>query len=220
MEKITFRTKDGVTITGNYFKPQKQHSPVFLLLHMMPSAKESWNAFASCLQKQGFAALAIDLRGHGESTDKNGKKIDYTEFKDAEHMDSLNDIASAKDFLAKQKDIDISRLAIAGASIGANLALWQASMDKDVMLLLLLSAGIDYRGIQAPQLAAMCSCPVYILASEGDTYAAESSRKLYDTFPGDKRLNIIKGKSHGTDMFLSEPELIDELLVWAVQRMK
>lgn len=220
MEKITFRTKDGVTITGNYFKPQKEHSPVFLLLHMMPSTRESWNAFASRLQKQGFAALAIDLRGHGESTDRNGTKIDYKEFKDAEHRGSMNDIASAKDFLAKQKDVDISWLAIAGASIGANLALWQASMDKGVRLLVLLSAGIDYRGIQAPRLAAACSCPVYILASDGDTYAAESSRKLYDTFPGDKRLNIIKGKSHGTDMFLSEPELMDELLVWAVQRMK
>ncbi|MDD5473314.1 MAG: alpha/beta fold hydrolase [Candidatus Methanoperedens sp.] len=220
MEKITFRTKDGVTITGNYFKPQKEHSPAFLLLHMMPSTKESWNAFASHLQKQGFAVLAIDLRGHGESTDKNGKKIDYKEFKDAEHRGSMNDIASAKDFLAKQKDIDISRIAIAGASIGANLALRQASVDNDVSLLLLLSAGIDYRGIQALRLAAMCSCPVYILASEGDTYAAESSRKLYDTFPCDKRLNVIKGKSHGTDMFLSEPELIDELLVWVVKRLK
>jgi len=217
MEKITFRTKDGVLIAGNYYKPQKEHSPVFLLLHMMPAAKESWNTFALRLSEHGFACLAIDLRGHGESIDKNGKRIDYKEFSDAEHRGSMNDIESAKEFLAAQKDVDISRFAIAGASIGANLALWQASMDKDVMLLVLLSAGLNYRGIQAPELAPKYSGPVYILASEGDTYAAASSRQLYDIFPGDKRLNIINGKLHGTNMFDTMPELLDELLDWIVQ---
>lgn len=220
MEKITFRTKDGVLIAGNYFKPQKEHSPVFLLLHMMPAAKESWNTFALCLAARGFACLAIDLRGHGESIDKNGKRIDYKEFRDADHRDSMNDIESAKEFLAGQKDVDISRFAIAGASIGANLALWQASMDKDVRLLVLLSAGLNYRGIQAPELAPKYPGPVYILASEGDTYAAESSRQLYGIFTGDKRLNIINDKLHGTAMFDAMPELIDELLEWITARMK
>jgi dipeptidyl aminopeptidase/acylaminoacyl peptidase len=49
MEKIRFKTIDGVTITGNYFKPLKKQAPVFLLLHMMPATKESWNEFASII---------------------------------------------------------------------------------------------------------------------------------------------------------------------------
>ena len=215
VEKITFKTEDGVEITGNYFKPGKEHSPVFLLLHMMPSTKESWNLFASLLQEKGFAVLAIDLRGHGGSTDKNGTKLDYKEFKDAQHRESMKDIAAAKDFLASKKEIDISRMAIAGASIGANLALWQASIDKDVRLLVLLSAGLNYRGIQTAQLAPGFQGPVYILASEGDTTnAAQNSRKLFEIFPGDKKLEIIQGDSHGTNMFLSEPGLMDKLLDW------
>lgn len=217
MEKIKFRTKDGVLIAGNYFKPQKEHSPVFLLLHMMPATKESWNAFALRLVERGFACLAIDLRGHGESIDKNGKRIDYKEFRDAEHRDSMNDIISAKEFLEGQKNVDISRFAIAGASIGANLALWRASMDKDVRLLALLSAGLNYRGIEATEHAKIYPGHVYILASEGDTYAAESSMQLYGIFHGEKRLNIINGTLHGTNMFDAMPELLDELLDWIVQ---
>ncbi len=216
MEKVTFKTKEGVTIVGNYFKSQK-HAPAFLLLHMMPSTKESWDTFASFLQKQGFAVLAIDLRGHGESIDKNGKKLDYREFSNEEHRESMNDIASAKEFL-EQKGTDISKLAIAGASIGANLALKQASVDNAVRLLVLLSAGIDYRGIRTPELATKYAGSVYIAASEGDTYAAESSRKLYGMFTGDKKLKIIKSKSHGTDMLV--PELIDEIIQWIVDRLK
>jgi acetyl esterase/lipase len=116
--------------------------------------------------------------------------------------------------------VDISRFAIAGASIGANLALWQASLDKDVRLLVLLSAGLNYRGINAPELAPKYPGPVYILASEDDTYAAASSRQLYDIFPGDKRLNIINGTLHGTNMFEAYPELINEMLEWITARMK
>jgi len=214
MEEITFITEDGVKISGNYFKPKKEHAPVFLLLHMMPSTKESWNSFADHLQEKGFAALAIDLRGHGKSTDKNGSKLDYKDFKDHEHRDSMKDIAAAKEFLAGQANVDISRMAIAGASIGANLALWQASIDKDVFILILLSPGLNYRGIQAAQLASGYSGRVYILASVGDTNAAKSSRELFDIFSGDKELEIIQGNSHGTNMFISEPELIDKLLEW------
>ncbi|HEY6585794.1 MAG TPA: alpha/beta fold hydrolase [Candidatus Methanoperedens sp.] len=220
MEEITFITEDGVKISGNYFKPKKEHAPVFLLLHMMPSTKESWNEFAARLQEKGFAVLAIDLRGHGSSTDKNGSKLDYKEFKDHEHRESMKDIAAAKEFLKGQTNVDISRMAIAGASIGANLALWQASIDKDVSLLVLLSPGLNYRGIQAAQLAPQYSGPVYILASVGDTNAAQSSRELFEIFPGDKELKIIQGNSHGTNMFIQEPDLIDKLLEWATKKNK
>ncbi len=219
MEKITFKTKDGVTIAGNYFKPVEENPPAFLLLHMMPATKESWNTFASHLQKEGFAVLAIDLRGHGESTDRNGKKIDYKMFSDEDHRESINDIAAAKEFL-RQNGADTSRMAIGGASIGANLALWHASEDKDVRLLVLLSAGLNYRGIKTPELAARFSGPVYILVSENDSKAIDGSKKIFEIFPGDKKLNIIKGNSHGTDMFASMPGLLDELLGWVVSKLK
>jgi len=217
MEKITFKTKDGVTITGNYFKSQIKDSPVFILLHMMPATKESWNEFASIIQKNGYAALAIDLRGHGESTDRNGVLLDYKEFKDEEHRRSMNDIASAKDFLAGQNDINMSRIAIVGASIGANLALWQASIDKGVRLIILLSPGLNYRGILADELAPKFKGNVYILASEGDTKAVDSSRKLATLFPGKTKLEILKGDLHGTNMF--DQEIMNGLLKWAFERI-
>ena len=216
MEKITFKTKDGVTISGNYFKPQKKQAPVFILLHMMPSTKESWNEFASIIQNNGYAVLAIDLRGHGESTDMNGIRLDYKEFTDEEHRSSMNDIASAKEFIAGQNGIDLSRIAIAGASIGANLALWQASIDKDVRLIILLSPGLNYRGILADELAPKFKGHVYIMASEGDK-SAESSRKLAGIFPDETKLEILKGNLHGTNML--NLEIMNNILKWAFERI-
>ncbi len=219
MEKINFRTKDGVTIVGNYFKSQEEHAPAFLLLHKMPSTKESWNDFANLLQKEGFNVLAIDLRGHGESIDKNGTRINYKEFSDEEHRESVHDIAAAKEFLG-ERGADTSRLGIAGASIGANLGLQWASMDEDVKLLVLLSAGVDYRGIKTPELAGKYKNPVYILASEKDTKnAAQSSRILFGLFHCDKKLNIIQGDLHGTDMFSFQPDLMEEIMEWITTRV-
>ncbi len=217
MEKITFRTEDGVTIAGNYFRSQGEHAPVFLLLHMMPSTKESWNEFAPRLHGLGFEVLAIDLRGHGESIDKDGKRIDYREFTDEEHRESILDIAASKDFL-RQGGADTGRMGIAGASIGANLALQWASMDKDVGLLVLLSAGVDYRGIKTPELARKYRNPVYILASEKDTRnAGQSSRILFGMFPCDKKLNIIQGSSHGTDMLSTD--IMEDIMEWIDARL-
>lgn len=220
MEEITFKTTDGVKISGNFLRPHKEHSPIFLLLHMMPSTKESWNSFASLLNRNGFAVLAIDLRGHGNSIEKNGMIMNYREFKDPDHRESMKDIAAAKEFLVKQKNIDVTRMALAGASIGANLSLWQASMDKDIKLLILLSPGLNYRGIIAEDLAPKYSGPVYLLASEGDTNAARSSRELSNIFPGDRMLEIINGDSHGTNMFVTEPGLMEKLLNWSIQKLK
>ena len=217
MEKITFKTKDGVTITGSYFKSLKKQAPVFLLLHMMPATKESWNEFAYIIQRNEYAALAIDLRGHGQSTDMNGIRLDYKEFKDEEHRNSMNDIVSAMEFLAGQNGIDMSRIAIAGASIGANLALWQASIDKNVRLIMLLSPGLNYRGIMTDELAPRFKGPVYILASEGDNKSADSSRKLAGIFPGETKLEILKGDLHGTNMF--NLEIMNDLLKWSFERI-
>jgi acetyl esterase/lipase len=143
--------------------------------------------------------------------------LDYKEFKDEEHRSSMNDIASAKEFLARQNNIDMSRIAIAGASIGANLALWQASIDKDVRLIMLLSPGLNYRGILAGELAPGFKGYVYILASEGDTKAADSSRKLATIFPGETRMEILKGDLHGTNMF--NMEIMNDILKWAFDRI-
>jgi len=184
---------------------------------MMPATKENWNEFASLIQKNGYAALAIDLRGHGESTDMNGNRLDYREFRDEEHRGSMNDIDSAIEFLAGQDGVDISRIAIAGASIGANLALWQASIDKDVRQLMLLSPGLNYRGIHANELAISFTGPVYIMASEGDSYAADSSMKLSGIFLGETKLEILRGNLHGTNML--NPEIMNSLLTWAIERL-
>jgi non-heme chloroperoxidase len=62
---VEFPTPDGLILRGDAWgKPDKQ--PV-LLLHGGGQTRNAWGETARILAEQGYYAVAIDLRGHGES---------------------------------------------------------------------------------------------------------------------------------------------------------
>src|SRR3989344_7230766 len=144
MERIKFLTKDGVEIHGLYAGVESKNAPAVLLLHMMPAVKESWEGFQEKLREAGFQSLAIDMRGHGESVWGNGERIDYKNFTDAEQQEKILDVEAAMRFLAEQ-GVKSEHVAIAGASIGANLALQYQAEHSEIKAVVLLSAGLIYR---------------------------------------------------------------------------
>ena len=108
------------------------------------------------------------------------------------------DVAPAKEFLVKE-GISSNKISIIGGSIGANVALNYAAGDKDIPAIVLLSPGFDYRGIQTEDaMVAYGGRPVFLIASEGDPYCAQTCEKLYSLAKGEKRLNIYPEYAHGT----------------------
>src|SRR3989344_931611 len=99
-EKVSFLTEDGVTVVGDYYEGGGEKA--VLLLHMMPATRASWIAFANKLVAEGWSALAIDLRGHGESVSVPGGALDYKTFSDAEHQASIADVESGIEYLTKR----------------------------------------------------------------------------------------------------------------------
>ncbi len=91
----------------------------------------------------------------------------------------MADVKAARAFLATRREVVPNRIGMAGASIGANLAILLAAGDPTVRSLVLLSPGIDYRGLR-PE-AAMKKYgerPALLVASQEDNYAANSARQL------------------------------------------
>ncbi|MEK9175175.1 MAG: alpha/beta fold hydrolase [Patescibacteria group bacterium] len=225
-EKITFTTKDGVNIVGNYYSASSTKGIV--LLHMMPATKESWVSFVTKLQSAGFKVLAIDLRGHGESieyrVDDNiamPQHLDYTKFSDAQHQASIQDVESAVEFL---KTKGVTEINLGGASIGANLSLQLGAEHTEIKKVILLSPGFDYRGIKTENYskALKPNQAVFFVSDENDmrSYsgsAATMSQQLYNITPAKKEIRIFKGAGHGTDIFAAHPELEDELIQWLLK---
>lgn len=203
VETVQLRTQDGVNIAASFYAPPKSGAAGVVLVHMVGRNRGDWADLAGELQAAGYAVLAIDLRGHGES---GGSKA-WTKM--------TADVEAAVDFLRRQGDTDATRIGIVGASIGANLALVVAAADPQVKTVVLLSPGLDYRGVQTEEaMRAYGQRPALIVASQEDGYATDSSRTLDGLAQGKHQLKIYKGAGHGTRMFGPEPGLADLIAQW------
>jgi pimeloyl-ACP methyl ester carboxylesterase len=70
-EKVKFETADFVELKGTFYPSEKaKKAPSVILIHKIGgnSQEEGWDSLAQELQKKGFAVLAFDFRGHGNST--------------------------------------------------------------------------------------------------------------------------------------------------------
>jgi pimeloyl-ACP methyl ester carboxylesterase len=205
---VTLKASDGITIKGTYYNTSNENASGVILLHMLSRNRGDWREFARYLQASDYRVLAIDLRGHGES-DLNWRKFSPH----AEFNDMVLDVATAKEFLV-QKGVKSTDIAIIGGSIGSNVAINYAAEDEDIRGVVLLSPGLDYRGVKTEEaMTAYGERPVFIIASEGDVYSADSSRILHSRAKGDSKLNIYPSDAHGTWIIQSQNSS-DMIIEW------
>ena len=184
--------------------------PGVILLHMLGSDRQIWdeNGFANTLVDKGYAVLAVDLRGHGQT----GGSINW--------MLAPEDLRRVWEYFTALDAVDPQRTAVIGASIGANLALLTAAEQPAIRTAVLLSPGLDYRGVTTEDpLHEYGSRPILIVASEEDTYAADSSRTLADLAQGKSQLEMYNGAGHGTRMFDAQPDLSGLIITWLAQNI-
>jgi len=217
VQKVSFITKDGVTIVANYY-PNKSAKFAGILVHMRPKTKESFDDLAKFLQKEGYALLAIDLRGHGESTESVKGKLDYNKFSEDEEKESINDLISASLFLEKEgypKD----RQFLIGASIGANLSFQFLSENPQVKAIVLLSPGLNYRGVILENFKKEgLGEKIFVISALDDEPAYVAGRTLKSWYQDLNYLELPSG-GHGTNLFNSYPDLYEKILVWLREKL-
>jgi len=220
-ERVTFKTRDDVTIVGDW-QPVPSLRGAIILVHMMPETRKSWGNMQRALTKRGIASLAIDLRGHGESLEgSEGEILDYKRFTDEEHESYALDALAALDWL-RGRDLTVDRVFIAGASIGANVALQLLAEEPRMPGAILFSAGRNYHGLQAlvdaqdllPHQALM------LVAAQDDAQPFEDTKALYEEAPvEDKTFLPYKIAGHGTAILNADSGLGDKIAEWAQIRL-
>ena len=215
-EKISYVTADQVTIVGDWY-PTPTMLGAVLLLHMMHSTRTSWAGLQRSLAKVGLASLAIDLRGHGESTQGyKGALLDHRSFSDEEHLTALNDVYYGVEWI-KHRGLEPDRVAVCGASFGANLAAKIMATHPSMPCGALLSPGIDLRGLNAFEdiQHLVSDQALYIAASEEDKDSFKAANTIFDSAPVDRKIfTPYKGAGHGTEMFGSDVKLPDKIAEW------
>lgn len=213
------QTSDGVKIAYDwYLSASSGQMPrgYLVLIHMMPTTKESWRGFVAFAQKQGYSSIAIDLRGHGES---DGGPAGYQNFSDEEHQKSMLDLQAAVDFLRKQGATP-AKISFIGASIGANLSLQYIVEHQEFKTAILLSPGLDYRGIKTEPLVKKLSKGqkiMFVSARDDDRSGgnnADMNELLASLVPAGitKKLMIYDSGGHGTNILESQSELQEKVV--------
>ena len=202
---------DGLQLIGTFYAPVEFEPPWpgVILLHMLWSDRTAWDEYALQLAGSGFAVFALDMRGHGQT----GGEVDWDL--------AAVDLQEVWDNLAARPDIDPARMGIIGASIGANMALVGGVNEPDTRTVVLLSPGLSYAGVETREaMVTFGERPVFIAASQEDTYAADSSRKLHEIAVGEARLDMFQDAGHGTFMLENEPELDGQIIDWLMEYLQ
>jgi pimeloyl-ACP methyl ester carboxylesterase len=197
--RITVRTEDGVMLAGTYFESSRQPAPGIVLLHMLTRDHEDWAAAGSRLADAGYAVVAIDFRTGGDA--------------DAAALEL--DVKAAKAFLRARPEVIPNSFGVAGASIGANVAIVDAAGDPAVRSIALLSPGLDYRGVRTE--AAMKTFgtrAALLVSSTKDPYAWRSLRMLAAIGTGTREVQLSDAVAHGTMLLQRDPDLISALVDW------
>jgi len=202
-ENVNFKTQDGVDISATYYKGNSSKGAI--LLHMVGRDRQTWLDLPLKLQENDYNVLAIDFRGHG------GSQMDFRKFSDADYIRMIYDIQAAKKFMA---DRNINTVYLIGASVGANLALKYAASDSSIGNIILLSPGLDFKGVATADIIPDYNGKILIVASEDDSYSADSSKVLDSKAEGEHRLIMYTNAGHGTEMLIKESLLRTEIITW------
>lgn len=200
---VKFETEDHVEIVGDYYMPAHEAvpAPVAILLHMYRSDRSSWAPLIPHLQRAGFAVLAFDLRGHGQS---GGAKAAELRKQVVEHdpivvRDMHYDLEAARRWVATRPEIDQARVALIGASIGSTIAIIDAAKDRSVDVVVAMSPGTGYSGLDTTLPMLNIRPRPVLLTATG--YERKSCDGLARLNPGATEKIIGEMTAHGTRMF-------------------
>ena len=209
-QPVSFDASDGFHLFADYYAPRTNEdgAPLVILLHDCQQDRKVWKDLASKLGDEGFATLAIDLRGHGESrtpeTEKRAENRDPRLFRDM-----YEDVRAAYDWLATQKHVDRSRFAVIGATAGASIALRYAAQDKSVDTLVCLSPVLTSCGLESRRDVAKITGRKVLLVTTADQ--REDADALKGLTAG-AQVKVHEGQRHGTDLFAIVPTLEQEIV--------
>ena len=192
-ERVHFRATDGVLLDGRVFG----HGRVGVVLVHMGRADDTqrdWWATARRLARRGYLALTYDRRGvcprRGAGCSQGSN----------DYQASWRDVAGAVAFLRRR---GVEKAVVVGASIGAMASLYAAATGRIEPAGVIEFAGINHASgydFGRAQICRIRGLKVF-LSTRADIYGGvEAAREWYAWASPPKRLELLPGSDHGTDL--------------------
>lgn len=201
---VTFPSADGTPLAATFYDAAPKPAPAVVLVHMLGRSREDWNATADRLEEAGVVVVALDLRGHGRSGGSNSALAPM-----------VDDVRAAVAWVASRPGVRPDAVAIAGGSLGANLALLAAASEPAVRAIALISPSLDYRGVRLDAAAVKKTADraMWLGASTQDPYALRTIKELAAS-PGVREQRLSGAAAHGTNLLAADPDLARAMIDW------
>ena len=213
-DEVTFPSADGVKLVATWKPvPSAPEAPAVLLLHAFSRERREMAPLADELRARGFATLALDLRGHGESVWKNGARIGPSPSLQGSPNGFPRDVEAACAWLRSRSP----RVAVVGFSLSGDLAALATAAAW-------AEAGVSVSA-NADQLAPLAgSRPtsprgLLVLASEKDPGRAASARALDAAGRDPKSMVLYPGSAHALQLLNGEPAAKAATFAWLEARV-
>lgn len=195
-EEIRFETPDGVELVGEL---RGEGARGVVLGHMYGSSREAWAPFAAQAAEAGYLTFAFDLRGFGDSGGDRSAPL------------APIDLRAAATALQER---GAEEVVVIGASVAGTGALVAAG-EEEWAGVATLSAPASFEGLEATSaVVEAVDEPKLFIAAQGDGSAASSAQAFYDAASGGKRVEIVVGDQHGTELLESgRAEIVRNLLL-------
>jgi len=197
-EEVNLWTDDGLQLKATFFPGTKgKESVPVILLHMWKGNRAEYRHLAPYLQSKGHAVLVPDLRGHGGSAGPKPERISLPVLVGM----VTGDMETLKRFLMRKNnaaELNINKLCIVGAEMGAAVALDYARLDwswpplasgkqgQDVKAIVLISPQASFRGLNVKQALAHPAIrslvSVMIMVGKRDARAVREAQRLHKMF--------------------------------------
>ena len=213
MEHVQFRAADGVLLDGRLFGSGDKG---VVLVHMGRGGdtQNDWSGVARLLAQKGFRVLTYDRRG---VCIRNGTGCSHGY---DDYAASWKDIVGALRFLRTK---GVTTKVVAGASIGAMASLYAASRHEIRPAGLIEFAGINHASgydFDRAQIHGIGGSKLFLSARQDVYGGGEAARQWYGWASLPKKLELVPGTQHGTDLLQPRNRLrrrIEQIIVKFVE---
>jgi len=207
---VAFKSFDLVDLRASFDMPNGIPAPVpvVLLLHGYGEDRSVWKDFAKQLLTRGWAVMALDLRGHGESKSRNQRPIQASPEWRRDPREFPVDLDPALDWLKAQPRINTRKIVVIGSDVGADLALIASGRYSEVRTVVAIKPNLDESLALAGSAQDFQPRSALIVVSsqaEGDrtrTMVRLPSRVVVASIPG------------GTAQSLADRQVADAIFQW------
>jgi pimeloyl-ACP methyl ester carboxylesterase len=218
--QVSLRTPDGMNLAASWFIPtggvQAKGAPAVLALHGFGENGQVWEGLIQkFLLPAGFCALSVDLRGHGNSTDKSGAKVPAEAAWMSDPRQFPLDVATAIHWLKSQREVDPERIAVIGCELGGDLAYFASGTLEEVRSAVVISGDADNCKHLAEGSKDFQPHSILYLAADGNQRSVTSAREMEKLTGFPVRVHIYENADlKGIKILQEVPDAMRLLVDW------